>query len=85
MLRYRSPLHWVEVFRSYYGPLHHTFALLDTARQAALTAELGLTFVDLTPALRAAAAELKDRDLLYIPENLHLLAAGHRVIAQALA
>jgi len=52
---------------------------------SALTAELGLTFVDLTPALRAAAAELKDRDLLYIPENLHLLAAGHRVIAQALA
>jgi hypothetical protein len=67
------------------APLMRKFNEKQLAYVSALTAELGLTFVDLTPALRAAAAELKDRDLLYIPENLHLLAAGHRVIAQALA
>ena len=40
VFRYRSPLHWVEVFRTYYGPLHETFAALDADHQAALTADL---------------------------------------------
>jgi hypothetical protein len=35
-----SPLHWIEVCRSYDGPLNRTFAALDQQRQAALTAEL---------------------------------------------
>lgn len=38
--RYRSPAHWLEVFRLYYGPMYKTFGALDTARQAALTQEL---------------------------------------------
>lgn len=38
--RYRSPEHWVDVFRSFYGPVHKTFAALDAARQARLEAEL---------------------------------------------
>jgi len=38
--RYRSPEHWVEVFRTYYGPVHKAFAALDTAKQAALEADL---------------------------------------------
>ena len=38
--RYRSPEHWVEVFRSFYGPLHKAFAALDVERQAALEADL---------------------------------------------
>jgi ubiquinone/menaquinone biosynthesis C-methylase UbiE len=38
--RYRSPEHWVEVFRSYYGPVHRAFAALDAAKQAALEADL---------------------------------------------
>ena len=38
--RYRSPEHWVEVFRAYYGPVHKTFGALDEARQAALESDL---------------------------------------------
>jgi ubiquinone/menaquinone biosynthesis C-methylase UbiE len=40
MFRYRSPAHWVEVFRTYYGPVHKAFAALDPDRQAALEADL---------------------------------------------
>jgi len=36
VFRYRSPEHWLEVFRAYYGPLLKTFAALDASRQAAL-------------------------------------------------
>ena len=38
--RYRSPEHWVEVFRTYYGPVHKAFAALDDTRQQALEADL---------------------------------------------
>jgi SAM-dependent methyltransferase len=38
--RYRSPRHWVEVFRAYYGPVHKAFAGLDTNGQAALEDDL---------------------------------------------
>ncbi|HEX7328483.1 MAG TPA: class I SAM-dependent methyltransferase [Casimicrobiaceae bacterium] len=38
--RYRSPAHWVQVFRDYYGPTHKAFAALDTARQGALERDL---------------------------------------------
>jgi ubiquinone/menaquinone biosynthesis C-methylase UbiE len=34
--RYRSPEHWLEVFRCYYGPTHRAFAALEPAGQAAL-------------------------------------------------
>ncbi|MCA1780365.1 MAG: class I SAM-dependent methyltransferase [Xanthomonadaceae bacterium] len=38
--RYRSPAHWIEVFRTYYGPTHKVYAALDSQRQAALTANI---------------------------------------------
>ena len=38
--RYRSPEHFVEVFRTYYGPTHKAFAALDAGGQAALEADL---------------------------------------------
>lgn len=38
--RYRSPAHWVQVFRDYYGPTHKAFAALDAAGQAALERDL---------------------------------------------
>jgi len=38
--RYRSPEHFVEVFRTYYGPVHKAFAALDAGRQDALTTDL---------------------------------------------
>ncbi len=38
--RYHSPVHWIDVFRSYYGPMHKTFAALDAEKQAAFTQDL---------------------------------------------
>ena len=38
--RYRSPEHWVDVFRAYYGPVHKAFLGLDAERQAALERDL---------------------------------------------
>jgi ubiquinone/menaquinone biosynthesis C-methylase UbiE len=36
VFRYRSPAHWLEVFRNYYGPLHKAFAALPPHQQVAL-------------------------------------------------
>jgi ubiquinone/menaquinone biosynthesis C-methylase UbiE len=36
VFRYRSPQHWMDVFKSYYGPLLKTFAALQPAAQQAL-------------------------------------------------
>ena len=47
--------------------------------------ELGYAFVDLTPALQAAARSLGRDDLLYFPSILHFTARGHAVVAAALA
>jgi SAM-dependent methyltransferase len=38
--RYRSPQHFVDTFRTYYGPTHKAFAALDEAGQQALSADL---------------------------------------------
>ena len=38
--RYRSPAHWLQVFREYYGPVHKAFAALDSVRQKALETDI---------------------------------------------
>jgi SAM-dependent methyltransferase len=38
--RYRSPAHWVQVFRDYYGPTHKAFAALDETQQKSLEADI---------------------------------------------
>jgi len=38
--RYRSPDHFMDVFRTYYGPVHKAFLALDPAGQAALAKDL---------------------------------------------
>jgi hypothetical protein len=38
--RYRSPEHFLEVFKSYYGPTLKAFAALDAANQQGLTNDL---------------------------------------------
>ena len=38
--RYQSPAHWLDVFRTYYGPVHKAFAALDPDRRAALEHDL---------------------------------------------
>jgi ubiquinone/menaquinone biosynthesis C-methylase UbiE len=40
VFRFRSFEHWLDLFRSYYGPIHKTFAALDAAKQDALTRDL---------------------------------------------
>ena len=40
VFRYRSPEHWLEVFRTYYGPVLKTFAALAAPAQAALEHDL---------------------------------------------
>jgi SAM-dependent methyltransferase len=48
--RYRSPSHWVQVFRDYYGPTHKAFAALDTAGQQALERDLRTLLTELNVA-----------------------------------
>lgn len=38
--RYRSAAHWLDVFKSWYGPTHRAFAALEPDRQAALEADI---------------------------------------------
>ena len=38
--RYRSAEHWVEIFRTFYGPVHKAFAALPAEGQAALESDL---------------------------------------------
>jgi ubiquinone/menaquinone biosynthesis C-methylase UbiE len=38
--RYRSPEHFVEIFRNYYGPTHKAFAALDATKQQGLNNDL---------------------------------------------
>src|SRR5688572_28721807 len=40
VFRYRTPEHWLEVFRTYYGPLLKAFAALQEPAQAALAADV---------------------------------------------
>ncbi|TXL70055.1 class I SAM-dependent methyltransferase [Vineibacter terrae] len=40
VFRYRSAEHWLDVFRSYYGPVLKTFAALEPPAQAALERDL---------------------------------------------
>jgi hypothetical protein len=39
-MRYRSPEHWLDVFRTWYGPVLKTFAALEPAAAAALASDL---------------------------------------------
>lgn len=40
MFRYRSPKHWLDTFRTYYGPMHKAFAALDAGKQESLAEDL---------------------------------------------
>ena len=56
--RYRSPAHWIQVFRYFYGPTHKAYAALDAERQTQLT-------TDLTALL--ARRNVAGRDSLVVP------------------
>lgn len=38
--RYKSPEHWLDIFKIYYGPMNRAYATLDAAKQALLTADV---------------------------------------------
>jgi ubiquinone/menaquinone biosynthesis C-methylase UbiE len=40
MFRYRSPEHFLQIFKDYYGPMLKAFAALDAANQQGLSADL---------------------------------------------
>ena len=40
VFRYRSPRHWLDVFKTFYGPMLKAFAALDARAQAALSDDL---------------------------------------------
>jgi ubiquinone/menaquinone biosynthesis C-methylase UbiE len=40
MLRYRSDDHWIDIFKTYYGPVLTTFEALDIEKRDALTVDL---------------------------------------------
>ena len=40
IFRYRSPEHWLQVFKTYYGPLLKAFGALEPSAQAALAADI---------------------------------------------
>lgn len=40
VFRYRSAAHWIEVFRTYYGPMNKTFSALDAGKQTDFTEQL---------------------------------------------
>jgi ubiquinone/menaquinone biosynthesis C-methylase UbiE len=40
VFRYKSPEHWIEIFRTYYGPVLKAFAAIDPQARAALEADL---------------------------------------------
>ena len=40
MFRYRSDDHWIDILRTYYGPVLKAFEMLDARKHEALTADL---------------------------------------------
>jgi SAM-dependent methyltransferase len=38
--RYKSPLHWLEIFKTCYGPMQRAFASLDTPKQTSLETDI---------------------------------------------
>jgi len=40
VFRYLSPAHFIDIFRTYYGPMNRTYGALDAEKQAAFTQDL---------------------------------------------
>jgi len=63
--RYASPAHWIDVFRTYYGPMNKTFGALDAQKQAAFNDDL--------LALMASHNRSGDRTLVLPSEYLEVV------------
>jgi SAM-dependent methyltransferase len=40
VFRYRTPRHWLDTFRTYYGPMHKAFGALDAQKQESLAGDM---------------------------------------------
>jgi ubiquinone/menaquinone biosynthesis C-methylase UbiE len=69
VFRYRSPAHWIEVFRTYYGPMNKTYGALDAEKQAAFTQDL--------LALMDSRNRSGDRTLVLPSEYLEVVITRH--------
>lgn len=56
VFRYRSPEHFMDVFRTYYGPVHKAFLALDPTKQAALAKDLMATIASFNTATDGSMA-----------------------------
>jgi ubiquinone/menaquinone biosynthesis C-methylase UbiE len=65
VFRYRSPAHWLEVFRTWYGPVHKAFGALDAEKQKALAGDI--------EALLARLNRAKDGTLVLPSESLEVV------------
>ena len=65
VFRYKSPEHWVEIFRSYYGPIVKAFAAIDPQAREALEADLFALFDEFNVA--------EDRTLVVPSEYLEVV------------
>jgi SAM-dependent methyltransferase len=63
--RYRSPSHWIDVFRTYYGPVNKAFGALNAEDQAAFTLDL--------LALMSSLNRSRDRTLVLPSEYLEII------------
>jgi len=69
VFRYRSPRHWVETFRSYYGPVVKAFAAIEPPARDALEADIH--------ALLATFNRATDGTLVVPSEYLEVVATKH--------
>jgi ubiquinone/menaquinone biosynthesis C-methylase UbiE len=70
VFRYHSPTHWIEVFRTYYGPMSKTFGALDAERRFAFTRDL--------LALMESRNRSRDRTLVLPSEYLEVVIERNR-------
>ena len=69
VFRYRTPRHWLETFRTYYGPVLKAFAVLDLGQQAALERDLLALVADFNRA--------KDGTMVAPAEYLQIVVTRH--------
>jgi SAM-dependent methyltransferase len=50
VFRYKSPQHWIEVFRNFYGPVLKAFAAIDPAERATLEADVHVLLAEFNAA-----------------------------------
>jgi len=67
--RYASPSHWIDIFRSYYGPVHKAFAAIDPKARMDLEMDLHVLIGDLNAA--------KDGTVVVPSEYLEVVVTKH--------